>query len=562
MVLIGLQRLLTHDIFVEGHHLPVRQGRIRVIANGHLTQLRQPWRDALSSDFLRLFGFDEDPFGSTNAAEEPRINQYFVDPPFFPAVIGDPAVPKSNVVFAPRGGGKTAQKIMIEKRSAEVRQFLCVTYDRFSTDRLKQAKDASADYHLTNISRIILIAILLEIEERGYLPADFDDFDRKVILSLSRKTMGDLSSEKFREALSSIKSIGDKAEDLFKKYGGFAIGLLNLVSAKFGLGKFEHAAAAIKPLDETIRFQFEALIPIVKKFGFKSTYILVDRVDELAITASDASKTFEFLESLLIDLPLLETPGVAFKFFLWDQMKEPYGEAGGRPDRLIEYILDWSVDDLETVLSKRMSSYSNGAIRRFDDLLAGDAPYNIHRMISYFAHGSPRDMVRICKKIIDEHTRSGRYGPKIEFRTIKSALIAFSSERAKELYGQIYADLRRVGELNFTINKLANDVFRVTTQAARSKVQKWQGSGAVVKIGELPNPGNRPQYLYGVVDPRLAVAVTADASLEDALDYFLVICPHCSELRIVEEGDITCPDCQGTYKANDAQTLGTVCTVV
>ena len=448
---------------------------------------------------------------------------------------------------------------MIEKRSAEANQFLCITYDRFPTDGLKNPKDASSEYHLTNITRILLIALIVEVENRGYLPEQFDQVDRRLMVSLSKTLLGGISKEKFKEGLDAVKSIGDKAGEIFRKYGGAVTGLLNAISTYFGFGKFEAAIETYKPLDETIRFQFEATISLAKKFGFKSTYILIDRVDELAITASDASKTFDFLESILIDLPLLETSGVAFKFFLWDKMRDDYVSAGGRPDRLLEYVLDWSVEDLATVLSKRLITYSNGKISEFDDLLGGDSPYDIHRMIAYFAHGSPRDMVRICKKIIDEHTKTGRYAPRIEFRTVKSALIGFSAERAKELYGQVFADLKRVGELNFTINKFANDVFRVTTQAARSKVQKWQNSGAVVKIGEIPNPGNRPQYLFGVVDPRLAVAVTADASLEESLEYSLVICPHCSKLRIVEEGDITCPDCQGTFKADEARTLDMIC---
>jgi hypothetical protein len=68
----------------------------------------------VSLEFLKLVGFESDPFASTSAADEPLIDQYFVEPPFFPAVIGDPKSRKSNIVFAPRGGGKTAQKIMIE----------------------------------------------------------------------------------------------------------------------------------------------------------------------------------------------------------------------------------------------------------------------------------------------------------------------------------------------------------------------------------------------------------------------------------------------------------------
>ena len=335
--------------------------------------------------------------------------------------------------------------------------------------------------------------------------------------------------------------------------------LVNAVVAKFGLDKLEVTKGG-HAQDETIRFKFEELVKFTNRIGYKSVYILVDRVDELTITAENATKVFDFLSSIIIDLPLLETPGVAFKFFLWDQMKDVYHLAGGRPDRLIEYELEWQAPELDKVLSRRISTYSGGAISSLNDLLSGDAPYDVHRLITYFAHSSPRDMIRICKKIVDEHTKSGVYQDKIEFRTVKSAILQFSNERARELYGEHFADLRKIRELDFTIPKLANDVFRVSQQAARSKVQKWQDSGAVVRIGDVPNPGNRPLYLFGIVDPRLALAVLGDSTLEDAVDDFLITCPHCRNLRIRWTAqDITCPDCQGSFKAADAKALAAEC---
>jgi hypothetical protein len=69
----------------------------------------------MSSKFLSAFGFSENPFASTNADKEPHLSRYFVPPPYFTSVKGDPKDPKSNMVLAPRGGGKTAQKVMIEE---------------------------------------------------------------------------------------------------------------------------------------------------------------------------------------------------------------------------------------------------------------------------------------------------------------------------------------------------------------------------------------------------------------------------------------------------------------
>lgn len=513
----------------------------------------------MSIEFLRELGFSEDPFASTNAADEPRIGSYFVEPPFFPAVVGNPSAPKSNVVFAPRGGGKTAQKIMIERRSAADGGFLCVAYDRFPMEKITSPRQATADYHLRNISRILLIAIFADFERDPSLGWRLDDFERKLLVGLSRELLGNLSSEQFKESLSSVKSLGDKAHDIWTKYGGVIVTFVNAVATKFGLDKVEVKGAG-PAQDESIRFKFESLCRFINKIGYSSVYILIDRVDELPITAQNAIKGLDFLSSLLIDLPLLETPGVAFKFFLWDQMKDAYHEAGGRPDRLIEYELEWRAADLDKVLSRRLETYSDGEVTSFNSLLSGDAPYDVHKLITYFAHSSPRDMIRICKKIVDEHTKSGAYSKKIDFRTVKSALILFSNERARELYGQHFADLRKVNELDFTISALASDVFRVSQQAVRSKVQKWQESGAVVRIGEVPNPGNRPQYLFGIVDPRLAVAVLGNATIEDAVEGFLITCPHCQNLRIHWSAqDITCPDCQGTFAAAEATTLAVEC---
>jgi hypothetical protein len=66
------------------------------------------------NDFLNYFGFEGDPFESTNADNEPRLADYFVPPPYFPTVLGDARFPQSQVVLAPRGSGKTAQRRMIE----------------------------------------------------------------------------------------------------------------------------------------------------------------------------------------------------------------------------------------------------------------------------------------------------------------------------------------------------------------------------------------------------------------------------------------------------------------
>lgn len=101
--------------------------------SGNLYRRTEMLRIMPASQFLAQFGFAEEPFQSTNAGDEPLLEHYFVPPPYFASVLGDTSRPQSNVVLAPRGGGKTAQRVMIEKHSATNRDFMCITYDTFDT---------------------------------------------------------------------------------------------------------------------------------------------------------------------------------------------------------------------------------------------------------------------------------------------------------------------------------------------------------------------------------------------------------------------------------------------
>ena len=118
--------------------------------------------------FLGSRGLTENPFILTNADEEQNLSSYFVPPPFFDAVLGSASEPKSCTVFAPRGGGKTAQKVMIEgvgEAGAASDTFLCLTYDRFIlTDGFK-TRNATLDWHLLNLVRILCSAILVKIDD-------------------------------------------------------------------------------------------------------------------------------------------------------------------------------------------------------------------------------------------------------------------------------------------------------------------------------------------------------------------------------------------------------------
>jgi hypothetical protein len=238
------------------------------------------------SDLLLSLGFERDPFAKTNADEEELLEDLFIEPPFFKAVYGDIRAPKSAVVYAPRGGGKTALKRRIEL-SARTEEFLSVTYNSFPTAGLK-LNDISLEYHLRNIVRVLLIAVLSEATTSGV--ERLSTSDRHFLYVLAKEHLTQLGRAGLKKVLASVTHISDKAKEVWNKLTGPISAGLNVALAHWGfkgpeISKFEIDKAIAGTLEEQIRF----LVSIVPNFGFASAYILVDKIDENPLTGGGCS---------------------------------------------------------------------------------------------------------------------------------------------------------------------------------------------------------------------------------------------------------------------------------
>jgi hypothetical protein len=510
-----------------------------------------------ANSFLARFGFIADPFESTNAETEPYLDRYFVPPPYFVGVMGDPSTPVSHVVLAPRGGGKTAQRRMIEDYSASSGDFLCVTYDSFDQSPGFNPKTVDLAYHLNQICRLLLLGILSHLDEHPEVSDRLSAHQKAVLKFGAERFLGSLSIQEFETALRSVKNLGDKASDVWRKYGGPIAVAIQALLARAGLNdvKVPTELASEIRRDETLRYQFEALIGIAQSMGFRSTYVLVDKVDEIPSTASDAEATFDLIRPLATDLPTLETPGCGFKFFLWDHIGTMYREGGGRPDRVQILELDWSTTQLQEMLEQRLLAYSDGQVSHLTQMMC-DPTLNLDLLVAYLAQGSPRDMIRVTKSIINEETRVSTESLCLSENSVWAGIKRFAENRSQELYPEgMLADLRRVHSPTFTINFVASDVFHTSTEAGRSKIQKWLSAGIVKQVGEVPNKGNRPLHLYGIVDLRVAISMLTDSEIELVLGNFAILCPQCGGLAISAETSIGCTHCGLNFQLDGAPTV-------
>lgn len=514
--------------------------------------------DLAVNDFLANFGFALDPFESTNADDEPGLSQYFVPPPYFATVMGNPESPKSHIVLAPRGGGKTAQRRMIENRSAEHGEFLCVTYDSFDPPDNSSLKNATWSYHMNQLCRLILTGVLIRIDDDPSLADGLSKSQKQVLKFQIARFLGDLSAQQFKAAVDSIKSAGDKAKDFWDRYAGPIAAGLAILMKKMGLDGVELPSGMAEEAkqDESLRFHFAQLSEIVRTLGFSSTYILVDRVDETSLTSGDAATTLQFIEPLTYDLPTLEADGVGFKFFLWDRIEDGLRAGGARPDRVPLLPLKWSLDELSMMLERRLTSYSGGGVTSFNDLLCSDSALDLHQLVCHLSGGSPRGMIRLAQRIVAEATRISDEPGCLNVEHVWLGVRLFCDEIAEEVCGPAYlADLRKVGQVTFTISQLASNVFHIKDQAARRKIQLWGNAGVVGKIGEIPNPPNRPLHLFGVTDIRVALAIMSQEGVDLALGNIVLTCPSCGTMCVTDRAEIYCLNCNSETPIGQGESL-------
>ncbi len=472
-------------------------------------------------------GFKSHPFLKTNAAEEEALQSYFVPPPYFDLILGDPKWPNSSVVLAPRGAGKTAQRRMVELASSHA-GYLAVTYDRFEFGAGQKVSDISLQYHLRNVITRILISFLSYLSEWPDVVKTLTKDEKKQLAIFINAYLGGLTGDGIQELLNELKSLPDKFKEFWSKNVGFMESVINFLLRTYDLEKIDlpDAKQEDKRLGETYKYQLESLLTLVKKIGFKSVYILVDRPDETEKTGNDPKSTYQLIQPLMRDLELLGLPGYGFKFFLWDQI-EPFFRTDARPDRVPQYELKWNRKSLKEVLSKRLLYFSNGEISNFDGML--EEPCGIDDHLCLMANGSPRNLIRLCERVLAIQGDRDSSVKKLSIAAIDQATVAHSEQICIENYGEnALKELQRVGRELFTTNFVANDILKISANGARNKITGWANLGVVALVGTvIVPPATRPTHLYGVIDPCAVRLIHRAVPFEDFLRDRWLPCGHC-----------------------------------
>lgn len=320
----------------------------------------------------------EYPFAKTNAENEAgQLAGYFVNIEWFDWLLGDTRDPMSLILFAPRGYGKTSHRLQLDRLASRRRgaPALVVTIQDFTA--LEQP--ISVETYIAYLRRWVLAALAEQMHQQPARAAQ----------------------------LAANETLQAKFYALLKLYHrepliGRAIPDPEKVEGYVEVYSTERRGATE---------QLKNLVELCRPLGYASIYCLIDGVDELPETRNNPEAMLQIVSPLLNMPGLLQSCGVAFKFFLPDDLKAVMLKRNeGRLDRIPHRALTWSDAQMRDILGRRLSAYQHASgrpaiepIRSFADLC--DLGFDADGMLISAAGCSPRRLIDLAGLVIEAHCR-------------------------------------------------------------------------------------------------------------------------------------------------------------
>jgi len=357
------------------------------------------------SQWVNYFGFQRFPFdrpesGNEEFARPDFLASCFVEPKGFERVFGQADSPTTSLLFAARGTGKTACRVMMDyycqnglarlnsPESDATNFVLSVPHIRLDNVRDIARKSTPNG----SIPEILLEHHVIEIMRQA-VPVFVDMVARQTAFTNKVKS---LSKSDFKDLNLYLITYSSYLTSSQKEFlGDLGIDI------------------SMQILEALPLHHLEQWAKLVTKIGIKSTYVLVDGVDELMESAGDPNYAHTMIRPLLTHLRLMdETHHLALKFFLPSNMESPVlSDPAFRLDRgfVIERIR-WRDEDLITILRERLNvlrredfEIRDRTAAGFDTLCAPELRGEIEGNLAQNASGNPRYLMNLCAQMVSAH---------------------------------------------------------------------------------------------------------------------------------------------------------------
>ncbi|WP_152622468.1 P-loop ATPase, Sll1717 family [Archangium violaceum] len=528
-------------------------------------------------EYLEFLGFPKgnNPFASINARDERDVLEgYFVPPPYYATVWGNPSKPASCIILGPTGGGKTALAITIDERARSLQSLedgrlpvLPIFYDDFSGLGIKQNQH-DIETHFRALNFLLVVHILKTLSSESMPHLRLSSSERRILQHCYAHYVGGRAPSEVFEAIQKIRTPWEQTRDVGKRVVE-ALPLIKLIAGVLELAneKLETASAIAKTIIEikthtqdlaaNPEVDFHRLMQLASSF-YEAVYILVDRVDETTWTQRDPKATYDLIHPLVSNLALLDYPDrtFGFKFFLWDRINQYYSEKA-RPDRIFTNTLEWSHQQLIEMVQKRIQAFSQGKLTRLGDLFSEELPLpdgmSVEEIVAVFAGATPRSMLTLCKHILEQQVLLSSQGnlplSKLSGEALIRGIRIYAREVSERLVDSETAlrEMTSIKRVTFSSKSLHSDVFRSQqAQSVITKVGNWKKYGVSVVIGNLIS-GRRgfPTEVHAFSNSCVAF-LAANLPLNDFIEKKVRRCPECHVVLLRDfdaGGEFQCQAC-------------------
>lgn len=492
--------------------------------------------------FYATLGFNANPFEANTAEREPEIEHYAVRPPYLDPVEAASKGTGSYTLSGSRGSGKSATRITVAKNMwglAEPHP-LPIALVNFSEFRGRHPAGELVEMFARQVFFLTIEASLLYIttsednpvEKRlaslGNAEKKFFDWSLKTYYLCKSDAARIASAQECCDAFSLSKARRTKlwADKKWDAITGSLIQITAAIAKKFEVdlgdtGTFKQAIAA-KPDNEASDplYILKKSVEFARLMGFSSLLVQVDKVDETDWTTNDTEAAAKLVWPIFSNIQLHEIDGLAWSFFLWDQVRSQMVHENGMPvrwDKLPNDVITWDRHLLVSLIEKRLQHFSNGKVLKISSLFDDDIKDEsvIYDALFEVSGLAPRTLVTVLNSVLTHHIQRNEGSiQKLSMQSLTDGLDNYAVRTILNDYssGSI-TQLKKVGTTCFVTKDIAR-AFTISNPGALKKIENWINSGLVRRDGQrFAGERTKPVDQFVVSEPRAKRIVASQLDL-------------------------------------------------
>lgn len=482
-------------------------------------------------------GFRSHPFSKYSAEEETDyLTEIYIRPRYFDSLINDIKSGSSRFVLGERGSAKSALVYELNKKLSD-ENILSVIVDNY--DGIPLSKN---DKHLLYlIIRETLKSFIAALFKNKQLLAQLESNEKEKLALIVRDFFTSISKREFEDTYNRITKYKVKNwfkrqwNDLINKPINWAISVSleigsDFVSNSLGLPKvksenfYKNYLPDVALEDLSPRNKEEVLLgsysllkdvlleltAIIKKSGYNSLAIFLDKIDEFKLLEGKINNIVSFTEEILKDTNLLYFRDIALVFSIWTEVKIELNAKGVRFDKFKPLDINWTNDDIQSILQKRLDYFSKDKNFNINSLIP--AKNDLGSLIE-LSYKSPRDLIRLFSTVYDEQAIENSEAKVLSANAIQMGKRNFcksydyysifpSKRGTKEDIISIVNRLLRVGRTRFRTTDVIAE-FKFSQQSAITYIKIYKEYG---RIKEIEFSGGTKEY--EIIDPKVLYLIS------------------------------------------------------